>query len=339
MKARPRYLRLAGRAMVPALFLLFLSCGGVGIGSLAGGGTGGTGITTGAISGFGSVVVNGTHYLTDNAVAPGFVTRKIARGVDHSKAKDRDLFGLGMVVTVHHAPDDNNAVEIEYEPHLTGPIAYKTAGAEPSLEVLGQPVIVDNNALFASLEPGNVVEISGYVDDEGRIRATFLQIAETAPSERDSFDLKGFVSEVRPAEGTFRLGPLPGGRGNTVSVAYSDNAIGSLAGPPADGRYVQVTTTDVEPVNGVITAAAVLASHARTDFPDGASVDLEALVTGSGGVAGDTFSFEAEGVPVLVDESTVFAGGAAADVRNNARVRIRGTASGGVISASRVDFP
>ena len=41
---------------------LIVACGGGGGGSVAGGGIGGTGITSGTVTGFGSVFVNGRNY-------------------------------------------------------------------------------------------------------------------------------------------------------------------------------------------------------------------------------------------------------------------------------------
>ena len=91
------------RTWLPLLLPAFLSLScGVGGTDFAGGGTGGTGISTGAVSGYGSVVVNGVHFHTDNNVAPGFRTKKLVNGADKSDRMDKDVFSVGMVVTVRH---------------------------------------------------------------------------------------------------------------------------------------------------------------------------------------------------------------------------------------------
>ena len=84
------------RTGIPVLLLAFLSFScGIGGSDFAGGGTGGTGISTGAISGFGSVVVNGVHFRTDNNVAPGFLTKKMVNGADKSPQSGQGRFLRG----------------------------------------------------------------------------------------------------------------------------------------------------------------------------------------------------------------------------------------------------
>ncbi len=336
MKIRERFTRSLTMCLLFPAMIAFLSCGGSG--DLAGGGTGGTGISTGAITGFGSVVMDGTHFYTDDAVSPGFVTKKIARGADHSKARDRDLFSVGMVVTIRHSSADNNATDIEYAPNLTAPVASKSPGAEPAIVVLGRTVIVDNAALFASIAPGNVVEVSGFVDSLGRIRATFIESIRPAAMAGDTFEIKGFISALNLSDNTFLLGSLPDGTGNTVTVSCPPGAFNGLPSGPADRMYVQVVTADAQPSGGRITATGVNAFTARTDFPEGADVDLDALVTGIGSSSGSAVSFDLEGKAVRTDGNTVYSGGTAADIRPDTRLQVHGKVSGGVLSAGRIIF-
>jgi len=325
---------------IPLLLMLtaFLALPGCGSGGfdLAGGGTGGTGVSTGTISGFGSVVVNGVHFRTDGDVSPRFVTKKIYNGKDNSSKKDRELFQVGMVVTVLHAPDDNNAVEIEYRDNLQGVIAAKVSGTENLLEVLGQTVVVDNAALFATFKRNDIVEVSGFVDNAGRIRAG--GILPVSPSARE-FEVKGFVSGLSLPGGAFRLGPLPDGSGATVTVSYGPASVSGLPGGPADGMYVEVVTTDREPVGGVITATRIVKLAARTEFPDRAPVDLEGLVTTPWSGSGNDLSLAVEGKRVQWDAGTEFDGGTRNDTQQaNRRVQVRGTETGGVLAAARIVF-
>ncbi len=310
------------------------SCGGSDSGDLAGGGTGGTGISTGAVTGFGSVVMNGIHYQTDG---PGFKTKKIVRGVDKSGQTDRDVFSIGMVVILHHPAGNNNATEIDYEPNIVGPIGSKVpAGADPpTIMVLGLPVIVDNATVFADLSPGDVVEASGFVDNVGRVRATFVAKENPVPME---FEIKGFLSGLNASDNTFHLGLLPDGSGNTVTVSYTTGAIQGLPAGPVSGMYARVTTMDAQPVNGKIMASQVMISVARTDFPENATVDLDGLVTKPGSSSGNLLSFDLEGKVVQADGSTVFTGGTAADIRPNVRVHVRGKEIGGTLSAGEIIF-
>jgi len=151
-------------------FLYFFLLRGTGI-DLAGGGVSGTGVSTGAITSFGSVETCGVHYLTDNN------TIKMSHGMDHSSEMDRVVFRVGMVVTIHHGLNDNNAIQIEYQDNLQGPIAAKNSN---TLTVLGQTVVV-SDADFAKFNLNEIVEVSGFVDSAGRIRATYIERNTQSP--------------------------------------------------------------------------------------------------------------------------------------------------------------
>ena len=321
-----RFRRLRIRILLLLPTFLSLSCGST---DFAGGGTGGTGISTGAVSGYGSVVVNGVHFHTDDEVAPWFRTKKMSNGSDKSPQKDRDVFSVGMIVTVRHGTGDNNAQVIEYRDNLRGAIAVKASGADNIIEVLGQTVVVDDAETFASLKRGDIVEVSGFADNAGRIRAAYiLPMAPPTPPPFQEFEVKGFVSESSSTG--FRLGPLPDGSGITVMVSYPP-------GGPANGTYVEVVTSDREPVGGVITATRIAKLAARTEFADGTPVELEGLVTTPWSGSVNDFSFAVEGKRVQWDADTEFVGGARNDTRQtNRRVQVQGTETGGFLSAVRI---
>ena len=327
------------RLLIGAVLMMFASftfstCGGTGS-DLAGGGTGGTGISTGSITGFGSVVMNGVHFLTDNNVAPGFVTMKKFMGMDNSSMMDRDLFRVGMVVTIHHGPNDNNAQQIEYLDNLQGRIAAKNSGADNTVTILGQTVIVGDAAVFASLSPNDVAEVSGYVDAAGRIRTTYIAMVPCSMMTMcpvGEFEVKGYVSGL--SSSGFRLGLLPGGTGTTVAVSFAPAVGAGLT----DGMYVQVVTTDPQPVSGGITATRIDKLTPRTDFPEKAMVDLEGLVTASPSGSGNVLSFAVEGKRVQTDNNTQFAGGTAPNIQPDVRLQVQGTENSGVLSAGNIIF-
>ena len=329
---------LCGALLLAAIPFSFPACGGGGGSEFSGGGTGGTGISTGSVTGFGSVVMNGTHYFTDNAVSSGFLTKKISKGMDRSGAGDREVFRVGMVVVVRHSAGDNNAVEIDYEPNLVGPIAAKDTNPDPALQVLGHTVLLDNAALFASLAQGNVVEVSGFVDNSGRIRATFVDMLQPAPIAGDTFEVRGFISGLRPSDGTFEIGPLPGGSGITATVSYTPGAVRDLPSGPSNGMYVRVETRDIASGSGGIRADRVASFVPRTEFPEGATVDLDGLVTRIDNRSGNVLAFDLEGKAVRTNDATVFLGGTGTDIQPNVRIQVRGTEAGGVLSASGISF-
>jgi hypothetical protein len=308
----------------------FSTCGGSGT-DLAGGGSSGTGISTGAITGFGSVVMNGAHYLTDNN------TTKTFMGMVNSSMMDNVLFHVGMVVTIHHGPNDNNAQRIEYQGNLQGRIAAKNSGAENTVTILGQTVVVADAALFASLNLNEIAEVSGFVDSAGRIRASYIAMVPCSMMmgmcTASEFEVKGFVSGP-PSSGGFRLGPLPGWTGTTVAVSFAP----ALGAGPADGTYVQVVTTDPQPVSGGIIATRINKLTARTVFPEKAMVDLEGLVTASSSGSGTVLSFAVEGKRVQTDGATQYVGGIAANLQPDVRLQVQGMENGGVLSAGKIIF-
>ena len=318
---------LAGALLLASAAFSLSTCGGTGGSEFSGGGTGGTGISTGSVTGFGSVVMNGVHFRTDSDVAPKFKTKKLVNGSDRSGQPDRDVFAEGMVVTVRHGSGDNNASVIEYRDNLQGPIAGKVSGTTNIIEVLGQTIVVDNASTFASIHQNDVVEVSGFADNAGRILATL--VLPLSPSVNE-FEVKGFVSGSSSTG--FRLGPLPDGSGNTVMVFFPP-------GGPANGAYVQVATTDRGPVGGSITATRVETLAARTEFPDNALVDLEGLVTTPWSGQGNDLSFAVEGKRVRWEAGTEFGGGTRNDLRQtNRKVQVHGMENGGVLSAARIVF-
>jgi hypothetical protein len=327
---------LMGVFLLTLVSFTFSTCGGTGT-DLAGGGSSGTGVSTGAITGFGSVVMNGAHFLTDGNVASGFVTMKTFMGMDNSSMMDRDLFRVGMVVTIHHGPHDNNARRIEYQGNLQGPIAAKNSGAENTVTILGQTVVVVDAAVFDSLNLNEIAEVSGFVDSAGRIRASYIAMVPCSMMMGmctvSDFEVKGFVSGLSPSG--FRLGPLPGGTGTTVAVSFAP-AVGSGL---ADGMYVQVVTMDTQPVSGVITATGIRKLTPRTEFPENAMGDLEGLVTAAPSGSGSALSFAVEGKRVQTDGNTQFPVGATgADIRPDMRLQVQGTENGGVLSAGKIIF-
>lgn len=326
---------LIGVLLLTLVSFIFSTCGGTGT-ELAGGGTSGTGVSTGSISGFGSIFMNGVEFLTDNNVAPGFVTMKMFMGMDNSSMMDRDLFRVGMVVTIHHGPTDNNAQQIEYQDNLQGPIAAKNSGAENTVTILGQTVVVDDAALFASLDLSDIAEVSGFVDSAGRIRASYIAMVPCSMMmgmcTASEFEVKGYVSGL--SSSGFLLGLLPGGTGTTVTVGYSPAVGAGLA----DGMYVQVVTNDPQPVSGGITATRINKLTPRTVFPEKAMADLEGLVTAPPSGSGNVLSFAVEGKRVQTDGNTTFTGGTPANVQPDVRLQVQGTENGGILSAGKIIF-
>jgi len=327
-------MRRTSRLLIGVLLLTlasftFSTCGGTGT-DLAGGGSSGTGISTGSITSFGSVEICGVHYLTDNN------TIKMSHGMDHSSEMDHILYHVGMVVTIHHGPKDNNAQQIEYQDNLQGRIAAKNSGAENTVTILGHTVVVGDVAVFASLNLNEIAEVSGFVDSAGRIRASYIAMVPCSMMmgmcTASEFEVKGYVSGL--SSSSFQLGPLPGGTGATMVVSFAP----ALGAGLANGLYVQVVTTDPLPVSGGITATRINRLTPRTVFPENAVADIEGLITASPSGSGNVLSFAVEGKRVQTDGATQYVGGTATNLQSDVRLQVQGTENGGILSAARIIF-
>jgi hypothetical protein len=126
--------------------------------------------SVGVITGFGSVIVNGTKFESDGAEIDTD---------DSADASESDL-EVGMIVTIIGAVGadgiDGKASRIEYRAKAEGPIdAIDLAGN--SLSVLGQIFFVDDltrfeEAGFETLMIGDVIEISAFENEKGQLIAS-----------------------------------------------------------------------------------------------------------------------------------------------------------------------
>ncbi len=345
-----KYTRRATAAAATFLALVTLSaCGGGGAALLfSGGGIGGTGFSTGAIVAFGSVVVNGVEFFTDNAVSPSFVTTKLVDGTDSSSGRDNSVFQVGMVVRVRHGSGDNNAVEIDYDGNVEGPIDAINL-ADNTVTVMGQPCRVDGatrfnpgTLSFASLAVNNVLEVSGLPDGTGRIRATYIEVKRAAPQPGETFKIRGYVSAI--GGGAFGLGPLPGI--SVLTVDFSAVPPSNLpSGGVADGQFVEVKTTQRTapgPVLALDAASRIDGKSSEFQAPEGASVSFEGFPANIDATAQ---SFDLNGVPVSASASTAYADSVPGGTRNSfagvtatTRLQAEGAISGGVLHAEKIVF-
>src|SRR3972149_8130806 len=205
--------------MLVPWFVLFAvtSCGPLsltdGNNDLAGGGIGGTGISVGKITAAGgtSVDVNGVAFDITNTTVT----------VDGVPGNQNNL-KVGMIVKVDGTfnPDGTTgiAANIEFKDILEGPVD----SVSPTLVVLGQTVSVSSSTHydFADINSdgtidvsdfgiGNIVEVSGFVDANGVIHATYISLkAESTAGDEFEIELKGTITNLNTFEGTFTFGSL-----------------------------------------------------------------------------------------------------------------------------------
>ena len=224
---------------------LLTACGG-GSGSSTDTGTSNSSTTTGAITAFGSIFVNGKEIETGNA----------SIHIDGKSAKESDL-RVGMVVTVSEGTN-GEASCINIDDELEGIVVSNSIATTGSINVMGQVVNIDENTIFESyvtsittysdITSGNIVEVSGYSAGTGEVSATRIEVkAESLASYTGDVELKGVVSNHNGTTFTFDIGAL--------TVDYSGAILDDIT-TITDGMYVEVKST-TGLVSGVLIASKV----------------------------------------------------------------------------------
>ncbi|MBI5462316.1 MAG: hypothetical protein HY941_09045 [Gammaproteobacteria bacterium] len=325
--------KLIPSVLVAASIALVTACGGGG-GSSGGGGSagiGGTGISYGPVTGFGSVLVNGVEYDTS---AADFSVEGSSTGIDQNDLE------VGMVVTVTH-DDNDNAKSVSYRDNAEGPVANLDAAGN-SFDVLGLGITVDALTVYGGLTDVNadgaidindlanddLVEVSGHIAGENAVLATRVEKTGACPlAANEEIEVKGTITSIVDAN-SFTLGAL------TVSYADGDAPDGLQA-----GDYVEVKS-DACPVANAVTATEV---GLEDEGPDLNDLDEGEDGMGINGVianaAGSTpnCTFDINGQAVSTDSSTEIEGGADCDtLTDGAVVEVEGRLVAGVLVADQI---
>ncbi len=247
------------------------ACGGGAI--LASLGIGGSGfVSSGAIVAFGSVYVNGVKFETDTAV---FEVE------DNTSASQNDL-RIGMVVQVEGTinPDGitGTATGIRYDDQLEGPITSPVTnpdGTEKSFSVMGTNVIVSSgNTIyegtsfgFDTLALNNVVEISGYFDENDVLRATYVELKAATFNPSATMEIEGVIANLSGTSFTVR----------NVNVDASFASISDLDNGLQNGVFVEVKGT-YDVASNTITASEIEGEEV-TYKDDGSTVSIEGYIT------------------------------------------------------------
>jgi Domain of unknown function (DUF5666) len=304
--------------------LLLAACGG-GDNHVADGAIGGTGIVaSGPIAGFGSVFVNGIEFRTSAATQ---IT------VNGSANRAQSDLGLGFAVTARGVLNANqvsaSVSNIDYGSNLRGPVDAVDVSAG-TISVLAQTVrvaagtVFSNLSALAELSAGDMLEVSGLVDAEGRIVATYVERQSPFVPGVSTLRVRGTIGDLTPR--TFSIGKLV----IDYSMVLPQNlAVGTLS----NGSAVEVTSNRL-PQSGVLSVTNVSSIDPSLGAREGDQVIVQGLVSGSASAAGFTLA----GVPVSLGPGTVFENGSAAALARDAKVQVRGQWRGGQVVASKVSF-
>jgi len=299
-----------------------------------GGGTGGTGATTppatspavsqGVITAKGSVFVNGIEFSTSGATIT----------IDDNPHPESDL-KVGMVVKVRGTSDDSTrtgtATQVEARDILEGRISI-VDNTNKTITVMDQTVRIEDNVtrlndddlqkVFAqaNFQVGDIVEVHGFADDQGGVRAT--RVLTKLSGE---FESKGFVTTLGAT--SFNLALTPGGA-TVLTVTFT---LGQLPAGTAIGSFVEVKST-AAPVAGNVTASLI---HLEDTIGSaGEEVEVEGIVS-----SGTLTSFVVNGQTVVTSASTLFEGGLSSDFAVGVKLEAEGPLnSSGAIAATKISF-
>ena len=327
--------RLLAGALALATAALVGACGGGG-GDVAGVGSGGTGsFSVGTITGFGSIFVNGIRYEDNGArLVDDDGTVKVL-GTDDNPLK------LGMVVEVNGIVDDSgtvrSATQIAYGAEIKGPVTAVDAVAG-TFNVFGITVrtttttVYDNFGGVGALATGNVVEVYGQPDTNGRIVASYV--------EREAASVAAFVA----GDGEYRLrGAVAGLSGSSPAYAFTmrgvairTNASTDFDGTPANGLSVSVRLDPRQQGDGSYLAERLKVRTARyDDSSSSAEGEVEGYVSGFTNAAS---AFRVTGYAVRLGAGVAYEDGVAADLKDGIRVEAKGRIENGALLVTRLEF-
>jgi hypothetical protein len=279
-------------------------------------------VTMGPISGFGSVVVNGVHYATDDADVK----------IDGAAASLGDL-RVGQVIDLKGTVKGGSASAdiIRYNHNLEGPV---TSADQANLRfvAMGQTVLVGPGTTFGdSISPsyldelvGEAVEVSGLINAEGPIDATRVDLW----SGSGPYDVYGTATGVDAAASTFHITGL--------TVDYSAANVEDFpSGAPAEGDIVLATGFEFG-AGGAFIATRIELRYDQQMLPgNGDQVHVEGLITRFASAT----DFDVAGWPVTTTSDTLYEFGTVDDLALGVRICVEGTLdAAGVLVAEQVRF-
>ena len=268
-----------------ALALALYGCGGGTSDTSSTAGIGGTGyVSSGTITGFGSVFVNGVEFETDTS----------SFDIEGISGTQGDL-AIGMVVKVNGSINDNGitgtATSISYDDDIQGPVSNLVPSPDQKeFTVLGTTVIADINTTsydgtnfdFSKLKDGNNVEVSGFYNASNQLMATRIELKDAVFDNTSSeVELKGTIADLKSTSFTL----------NTVNVDTSQlEELSDLPNGLVEGAYVEVKGT----YNGVDTIIASKVEGKDNSVEDTDEFEVEGFVSGYT----DLTNFKVNQIPV-----------------------------------------
>lgn len=321
-------------SLIAAIFSslgLISSCGDSSLDTLTGGGIGGTGyVSSGTITAFGSIVVNGVTFDTKEA-------RIFVSGKEKGTGQQALLnyLDLGQVVLVEGTADESSGIasHVRYTPNVVGPVT-SIVDIGPRIKrftVLGQTIIGNSNTIVRSgsleaIQKNNLIEVSGLVDEEGTIRAIYIKKLANSFDPSMEIEVKGRMQHLDLVNKTFQI--------NELIISYSQANFIDLTEEELlnnSNQWVHVRGR-MESNNYVVAAEIQPAPESRITNAEWA--DLEAFITDF--ISEDDFVVGL--VKAKIHENARFEGGGKQDLRRGLKIRIKGRVVNKVLWAQYIDI-
>jgi len=329
MNSAINIMRSINRRLIATLLgsLLLFSCGG----SIETAGIGGTGITSGEVTGFGSIFVNGVEFNTDNSQFD----------VDDNTAATQSDLAIGMVVIIDGSTDASGltgtANSVVYDDQIQGPVEVVPAvvtgsgGSQKSFTLFGQQVTIDQASTsfigtsFDTLAMNDLVEVSGFFAPDSSIHATFVRKYGALPVPgATQVELEGTITAFTTTTVTL------GGVFNSIAInIYPTTTIINIPGGLAIGLFVEVKGIYQGPAS--IDATKIEAED--DDFGDSVDqISLQGIVAQFNGI--DDFTIDNQ--PIDATGATISPAGAM--IEEGANVEVEGSIVGGILIADEVEL-
>ncbi len=264
---------------------------------------------TGAISGFGSVIINGVRYESDSATVS-----------KEGKSSTQTDLKTGEVITLRAekgADGVNRAKAIEQSRLVQGPVtAIDTTN--DTLTIAGTVISVTASTVFDAgitggldgIAVGDRIEVHGFAGAAtGTATATRIEKADAADTE---IEVTGKLTALDATAKRFTIG--------TLVVDYSTATfVGLAASGPADGELVEVKGTSLL-ADGALKATRVKREDGGLKGAKGDSGELSGAVTSFVSAT----DFVVNGQKVTTTSSTIYVGGTSADLKADVKLEVEG---------------
>jgi len=276
--------------------------------------------TSGVITGFGSIFINGVEYETDSA---SFVVD----GVEG----DESLLKLGMVVTLSGdaaADGTGEAIAVEFENEVEGIVIDNSSyPVDGTLNIMGLTIHTDEDTVFESSDEtmisiadvliGNVIEVSGYSSGAGNVWATRLEVKKSQHDEGDEIEMKGLVS-LPITDSTFMIGDL---LVNYDSAEFDDMTSDMLA----EDLLLEVKSeVGFNERNELIASKIELKNSGKKEHryeDDDEEVEVQGVIT----AVTSTTKIEINGATVVLSDQTKMIHGSASTLMVGLKVKAKGS--------------